>query len=260
MNKKAYLNNDFIKSDSARSIRILSEFVYPQTEFQRQNIIDTIVFFGSARIRPADELEKKIQDAEKLEAGSRQVRYLKNSRTLSKYYEDAVQLAFLITKWSKEICEERNEKRFLICTGGGPGIMEAGSKGAKLAGGQSIALNISLPFEQTPNPYNDPDLSFEFHYFFMRKLWFIQMAKAAIVFPGGFGTIDELFEILTLIQTEKNKTQIPVFLYGSEFWKKVIQIDFLVENNLISEEDLDLFNYVDTPESAFELLQKKLKL
>jgi hypothetical protein len=175
---------------------------------------------------------------------------------MARFYEDARRLSFLVTKWASKIPSRKS--RFVITSGGGPGIMEAANRGAWEAGGKTIGLNIRLPFEQAPNPYITPSLNFEFHYFFMRKLWFAYMSKALVVFPGGFGTLDEMFEILTLTQTHKLAKKITVIIYGSEYWKKVFNLDVLVDTGAISPADIDLFQFADTPEQAFELLRKGL--
>jgi uncharacterized protein (TIGR00730 family) len=172
---------------------------------------------------------------------------------MARYYEDARRLAGMLTNWAKKIPSQRH--RFVVTSGGGPGIMEAANRGAAEAGGKTIGLNIRLPFEQAPNPYITPSLNFEFHYFFMRKLWFAYLAKALVVFPGGFGTLDEMFEILTLAQTQKLAKKITVVVYGQDYWKKVINLEALVGTGAISPKDLDLFQFADTPEQAFELLR-----
>src|SRR6202789_3587591 len=226
----AYLNEEFLNSPDARALRILAEYLEPLSHFRRQKVRDTVVFFGSARIK---------------EAGP-----------LSQYYQAAAEMAKLMTEWSMQF--DQGNYRFVICSGGGPGIMEAANRGAADAGGKTIGLNIGLPFEQFPNPYITPELSFEFHYFFMRKLWFAYMAKALVVFPGGFGTMDEMFEILTLAQTQKLAKKITVVIYGPEYWKKVFNLQVLVDTGAISPKDIDLFQFADTPEEAFELLRKGL--
>src|SRR5271156_837442 len=226
----AYLNETFLESPDARGLRILSEYLEPLSHFRDEKIQDTIVFFGSARIA---------------EAGP-----------LSEYYRDARTLARLITEWSSKI--EPLFHRFVICSGGGPGIMEAANRGAADAGGKTIGLNIHLPFEQMPNPYITPELNFEFHYFFMRKLWFAYLAKALVVFPGGFGTFDELFELLTLTQTEKLAKRICIVIYGKDYWDRVINFQALVDSGTISPNDLELFHWASTPEEAFAYLREDL--
>jgi uncharacterized protein (TIGR00730 family) len=226
----AYADAQFLDSDAARSLRILSEYLLPMDTFCRERVHETIVFFGSARIT-AD-------------------------GPLARYYHEARQLAHAVTAWSKALDPEA--QRYVVCSGGGGGIMEAANRGAIEAGGKTIGLNISLPHEQRPNPYLTPELGFEFHYFFMRKLWFAHLARALVVFPGGFGTLDELTEILTLEQTRKLDRNIHILLYGSSYWKEVINFDALVRHGVISAEDLTLFEFVDDPASALSLLQQRL--
>jgi uncharacterized protein (TIGR00730 family) len=226
----AYRNQQFLDAPEARSLRILSEYLYPLSHFRQQKIQDTIVFFGSART---------------LEMGP-----------LGRYYKEARALAKRITEWSDALGE--SGRRFVVCTGGGPGIMEAANRGAQDAGGKTIGLNIGLPFEQRPNPFITPELCFEFHYFFMRKFWFAYLAKALVVFPGGFGTLDELMEILTLAQTQKLEKKMTVVLYGTTFWKEIINFDALVRHGMIAEKDLELFSFADDVETAFSLLEAGL--
>ncbi len=257
--KKAYKNEEFLTSREARIIRILAEYIEPETRFEKFNIKDTIVFFGSARIIPEDEALKNVELLEKKKRTKRIEKLLDEARkdlVFSKYYEAARELAKKITEWSKEIHNE--EHRFIVCSGGGPGIMEAANKGASEAGGVSIGLNISLPFEQEPNPYITRELAFEFHYFFMRKFWFVYLAKAIIVFPGGFGTMDEFFELLTLVQTKKLEKQIPIVLYGKEYWDEIINFDALVKWGTISEGDLKLFKFFDNVDEAFLYIKDEL--
>ncbi len=257
---KAYKNEDFLNSPQARSLRMLSEFAEPQGRFYKENIKDTIVFFGSARIKPKKEsveLERKARArlAKVRRPTKEMIRELRRAQVqveMADYYEDCVQLARLLTAWSKNLDTKR---RFVVCSGGGPGIMEAANKGAYLAGGKSIGLNISLPFEQFANPYISPELNFEFHYFFMRKFWFMYLAKALVVFPGGFGTLDELMEVLTLMQTDKVKKKMTVVMYGSEYWKKVLNFQEMVNAGVINEEDLKLIKLCDTPKDAFKFLK-----
>jgi uncharacterized protein (TIGR00730 family) len=226
----AYEHREFLESESARPLRILAEYLEPLERFQRAGVHDTIVFFGSARLRPEG--------------------------SLGSYYQAARELARLITLWSKSL--PTHAHRYVVCSGGGGGIMEAANRGASEAGGMTVGLNISLPHEQRPNPYITHQLSFEFHYFFMRKLWFAHLARALIVFPGGFGTLDEMMEILTLAQTRKLERSIPVLLYGSKYWSEIINFDALLRHQVISPEDLSLFQYVDEPTAALQLLQSKL--
>ena len=224
----AYLNESFLESPDARPLRILSEYLEPLSHFREEMIQDTIVFFGSAR--------------------------LKEDGPLGQYYQDARTLARMLTEWSLGF----NPHRFVICSGGGPGIMEAANRGAHDAGGKTVGLNIGLPFEQRPNPYITPELSFDFHYFFMRKFWFAYMAKALVVFPGGFGTLDEMTEILTLAQTRKLESRMQVILYGSKYWKEILNFDALVRYEMIAESDLNLFQYADDPETALDMLKTRL--
>jgi uncharacterized protein (TIGR00730 family) len=222
-----------------------------------------VVFFGSARFHSRSDAEEELTLLEKpgsvTPAPEEEQPKMRRARTnveMARYYEDARRLAFLLTQWSMSIPSRR--RRFVVTTGGGPGIMEAANRGAREAGGETIGLNIKLPFEQMPNPYISPSLNFEFHYFFMRKLWFAYMAKALVVFPGGFGTLDELFEILTLAQTEKLAKRITVLIYGEEYWRRVINLQALADAGTISDNDLNLFRFVNSPEQAFETLREEL--
>src|SRR5437764_12747607 len=222
----AYLNEKFLNSPDARVMRIMAEYLEPFAHFRREKVRDTVVFFGSARIE---------------ETGG----------PLARYYEDARALARMLTEWSDQFTN--STYRFVVCSGGGPGIMEAANRGAYDAKGKTVGLNIGLPFEQFPNPYITPELSFEFHYFFMRKFWFAYLAKALVVFPGGFGSIDELMEVLTLVQTRKLNKKIIIVLYGSQFWKEVINFEALVKHGTISPEDMDLFEFADDTDSALAI-------
>lgn len=253
--EKAYKNLDFLTSKDARIVRILSEFLEPQARFKNLNIVDTIVFFGSARLKSKRDATKELRDFKKTNNKKSRgyltkLKKLETAVNMSKYYEDAVELAEKLTKWSMNL--PTHEKRFIVCSGGGPGIMEAANKGAKKAGGYSVGLNISIPFEQFVNKYVEKDLAFEFHYFFMRKFWFAYLAKALIVFPGGFGTLDELMEILTLMQTGKIKKDIKVIAYDKEFWTKIVNFDALVDSGVISKEDLKLFEFCSTVDEMFD--------
>lgn len=223
----AYKNEEFLDSDAARPLRILAEYLEPMEAFRRARIRDTIVFFGSARLAP--------------------------DGPLGQYYEAARELARLVTAWSKNLASHAHQ--YVVCTGGGGGIMEAANRGASDAGGRTIGLNIGLPHEQRPNPYITRELTFQFHYFFMRKLWFAHLARALVVFPGGFGTLDELTEILTLTQTRKINRPIPIVLYGSSFWNEVINFEALVKHGMIARDDLALFRFADDPATAMALLQ-----
>ncbi len=226
----AYYNKEFLDSEDGRPLRILAEYLQPLQAFRREGIRETIVFFGSARLR--------------------------EDGPLGRYYSEARELARLVTEWSLTL--DRESPPFVICSGGGGGIMEAANRGARDAGGRTIGLNIGLPHEQRPNPYITPGLGFEFHYFFMRKLWFAHLACAMVAFPGGFGTLDELCEILTLSQTRKLSRRIPVLLYGETFWREVIDFEALASHGMIAEQDLELFRYVDTPAVAFDVLKRWL--
>jgi uncharacterized protein (TIGR00730 family) len=258
---KAYKNLSFLNSPDARLIRMLAEYQEPLSRFRRFGIADTIVFFGSARTRSSDLVRKDLNKLKKLSAEDRRknkptLKKLEGELEMARYYDDAVVLARKLTEWSKNL--EKGQRRFIISTGGGGGIMEAANRGAKEARGLSVGLNISLPFEQEPNPYITPDLSFDFHYFFMRKFWFVYLAKGLIVFPGGFGTCDELFEVLTLIQTRKTRKPMPVVVYGSDYWNEIINFDALVKRGTIDAKDLKLIHFSDDPQEAFTYLSKEL--
>lgn len=250
---KAYKNMDFMNSPDARGLRILSEYIEPDTRLEQHDVSDTIVFFGSARMLPRDVAEQQLETA-KTEGGDLKV--AERNLMMSRFYEDARELARRLTVWSKQL--EGTKRRFLVCTGGGPGIMEAANRGASEAGGINIGFNISLPFEQHDNPYITRELNFEFHYFFMRKFWFLYLAKALVVFPGGFGTMDEMFEALTLIQTQKSTKDLPIVLYGKEFWNSVLNLDVLVEYGTISEKDLKLFHITDSLDDAYDHIVERL--
>ena len=258
----AYENQPFINSPDGRILRILAEYQEPLSRFRREQIQDTVVFFGSARFQGDDAAKKNLAAVEKSDTqagGAEQLDSLKRARAavdMARYYEDARRLAFLLTEWSIQIPARR--RRFVVTTGGGPGIMEAANLGAHEAGGKSIGLNINLPFEQNPNQYITPSLNFEFHYFFMRKFWFAYLAKALVIFPGGFGTIDELFEILTLAQTDKLAKKILVVIYGSEYWNRIMNFQAFVDAGTVAPEDLNLFKFVNSPEEAFEFLREGL--
>jgi len=225
-----YYDKKFLDSDEGRPLRILAEYLHPLQAFREQQVSDTIVFFGSARLR---------QDG-----------------PMGRYYEAARELARLVTEWSMSIASQAD--RFIVCSGGGGGIMEAANRGASEAGGRTIGLNIGLPHEQRPNAYITPGLGFEFHYFFTRKLWFAHLARAMVAFPGGFGTLDELFEMLTLSQTKKLDRPVPVLLYGKTYWQELINFEALVQHGMISGPDLDLIHFVESPAEALSVLKTKL--
>jgi uncharacterized protein (TIGR00730 family) len=257
----AYLMPDFLRSEEARPIRILSEYLEPLARFREQNIQDTVVFFGSARVHSRDRAERALtrlrgrsRDGRKVQAEA--MRRARTAVKWSRYYEDARELASRLTAWSLSL--DYPHHRFVVCSGGGPGIMEAANRGACEAGGKTIGLNIRLPFEQGANRYITPGLSFEFHYFFMRKFWFAYLAQALVIFPGGFGTLDELFELLTLMQTEKLSKRVDVVLYGSDYWNEVLDFKPLVEWGAISKKDLDFIHRADDVDSAFRQLRDHL--
>ena len=224
---KAYDNREFLNSKNARALRILAEYLEPKSRFEEHGIEDTIVFFGSARFKPG-----------------------------SPWYEAARKLAFRLTEWSKGL--ESKERRFVVCSGGGPGIMEAANRGASEANGLNIGLGISLPHEQHDNPYLTRELGFHFHYFFMRKFWFAYLAKAVIVFPGGFGTLDEMMEIATLVQTGKMKKPMPIVLFGNQYWNEVIDFEALVRHGTIDAGDVDLMYRTDSVDEAFDWVTARL--
>jgi uncharacterized protein (TIGR00730 family) len=279
----AYENSAFLNSADGRLIRILSEYTEPLARFRRERIQDTVVFFGSARFHGREEADRALellantgsvtpapqheQPASVPEIAEGTASELGRRRAvaaveMARYYEDARRLAHMITTWAMGLPDADacapGRHRFVITSGGGPGIMEAANRGAHEAGGKTIGLNIRLPFEQRPNSYITPELNFEFHYFFMRKLWFAYLAKALVVFPGGFGTIDEMFEVLTLVQTHKLAKNMTVVIYGSEYWKKVFNFEWLVDTGAISPGDVDLFQFADTPEEAFQMVKQGL--
>jgi uncharacterized protein (TIGR00730 family) len=258
----AYLSPEFLESEEARPIRILSEYLEPLRRFKEQKIQDTVVFFGSARVDSRERAERALRTLRARgvrDANDHYEKELNKTRKAlewARYYEEARELARLLTAWSSTIQSENH--RFVVTSGGGPGIMEAANRGAREAGGKTIGLNIRLPFEQGANPYITEGLQFEFHYFFMRKFWFAYLSKALVIFPGGFGTCDELFEILTLVQTDKLSKQIGVILYGREYWDQVLHLDPMAEWGAIAEKDLELLHFADTPTDAFEQLRSHL--
>jgi uncharacterized protein (TIGR00730 family) len=259
--KKAYENEEFLNSADGRALRILGEYLHPKSKFRNHKIMDTIVFFGSARLiskRDALADYKVINKMNPKSSGfAQKLRQSQLMVDMSRYYEDAVELSHRLTEWSLNLDTTAN--RFIVCTGGGPGIMEAANRGAKKAGGYSIGLNISIPFEQFVNKYVTPDLSFEFHYFFMRKFWFAYLSKALIIFPGGFGTMDECFEVLTLVQTEKIKKKLLVVIYDEKYWKSIINFDVLLEKGMISESDLKLLNFCSSVDEVFDKVVRHLE-
>ncbi len=261
---KAYKNLEFLDSSDARVIRVLAEFLEPMQRFRKEKVRDTIVFFGSARTSNLHDAKRKLETVqEKISKAvdkndselQKELDFARKQVFLAHYYEDASKLAKKLTQWSETL---ESKHRFVVCTGGGPGMMEAANKGAIEADGKSIGLNISLPREQYPNPYISPELNFEFHYFFMRKFWFVYLAKGLVIFPGGFGTLDELFEVLTLIQTEKVKKRMPIVIYGTEYWGKIMNIDAMVEYGVVSEDDRNLIRFCDTVDEAFDYLKNEL--
>ncbi len=260
----AYLYPEFLESAEARPIRILAEYLEPLRRFKEQQIQDTVVFFGSARVDSRERAERAlrslrargVREPDLKEEYERELSKSRKAVEWARYYEDARELARLLTEWSLTLQSENH--RFVVTSGGGPGIMEAANRGAREAGGKTIGLNIRLPFEQDANPYITDGLRFEFHYFFMRKFWFAYLAKALVIFPGGFGTLDELFEILTLVQTDKLSKQIDVILYGREYWDQVLDFKPMAEWGAIAEKDLELLHYCDAPIDAFEQLRANL--
>lgn len=262
--RKAYKDFDFLGSPDARTVRVLCEFVEPQSRLRKLRVKNTIVFFGSARTLPPDVAKDKLATVRKdLKANKKSAGRLGLAEEaaqcdlhMSKYYADAVALSGKLTEWSLSMTKLTD--RFIICSGGGPGIMEAANRGAFEAGGPSMGLNISLPFEQVPNPYQTRELAFEFHYFFIRKFWFVYLSRALVVFPGGFGTFDELFNLLTLVQTNKTRKETPIVLYGSEYWNEVIDFDAMVRWGVIKPEDLNLFRICDGVQPTFDYLKDEL--
>ena len=253
---KAYQNEAFLNSTDARAIRILAEYIEPETRLREMEIRDTIVVFGSARIPPRDVAEAELAAA-KLTGDAAAIKKAEKRVEISEYYEITRTLCFRLTEWSKAL--EGTERRFVICSGGGPGIMEAANRGASEARGENIGLNISLPFEQHDNAYITRRLSFEFHYFFMRKFWFSYLAKALIIMPGGFGTLDEALEMATLMQTDKIKKPLALVLFGKKYWSQVLHFEPMIEFGTISPEDPDLFYMTDSIDDAFDYLTSWLR-
>ncbi len=262
---KAYNNTDFLHGPAGRTIRVLSELIEPASRFRKHRVHNTVVFFGSARAFPEKTarknllaLQKKIKRRrvvpQKLRSACRQA---EKDLVMSRYYEAAAKLSGKLTLWFAEL--EKQGKHFTVCSGGGPGIMEAANLGANKAGGKSVGLNISIPMEQVPNPYQTKELACEFHYFFIRKFWFFYLAKALAIFPGGFGTLDELFELLTLIQTGKTRKKMPIVLYDSKYWNSIIDFNAMIEWGVISRKDLTLFKIFDDIDEAYEYLKSSIE-
>ena len=251
-----YYNKEFLGSPDGRSVRLLSEYYGPFQRFKRNNIQDTVVFFGSARLKSKKDATAALNNAPK-NISKKKRKILETDLDMSFYYESARELSYKMTKWSKKL--KYKKKRFIVTSGGGPGIMEAANRGATEAKGLAVGLSISLPFEKSGNEWISDDLEINFHYFFMRKFWFLYLAKAMVVWPGGVGTLDEVMEALTLIQTKKLRKKIPIVLFDSHFWNKVVNWDFLVEKGVISKSDLDLFHISDSVDDAYKYLTKKIR-
>ena len=264
ISRLSFLNTEFLKSPAARTIRILSEYLEPAERLRRARIRDTIAFFGSARSSSPEQAAQQLAEVNEqiARAGSVSAE-LSEARTraetavrLARYYRDAVDLSRRLTEWSKSLTGNYD---FIICSGGSGGMMEAANRGASLAGGKTIGFNIQLPHEQAVNSYVPRELVFNFYYFFMRKFWFIYLAKALVIFPGGFGTMDEFFEVLTLIQTKKPRKTMPVVLFGNEYWDEVINFDAFVRWGTVSAEDLEVFYKTDSVDDAYKYLTGKLE-
>ena len=249
---KAYENTDFLNSRDGRELRILSEYLEPKSRFDRHKVDDTIVFMGSARIKSREDAAEMVRKAK----GGKDKERAETALGMSVYYEAARELASRLTKWSKAL--DQKERRFVVCTGGGPGIMEAANRGAAEAKGLNVGLTISIPAPEFDNPYVTRELSFHFHYFFMRKFWFAYLAKAVLVFPGGYGTMDELFELLTLVQTQKMRKPMPIVLFGTEYWNKIVDFDALARHGMISPEDIELMFRTDSVDEAYDWLVLQL--
>ncbi|HJP21679.1 MAG TPA: LOG family protein [Alphaproteobacteria bacterium] len=250
---QAYNNEEFMQGREARALRILSEYIEPQARFEQHQVHDTIVVMGSARTPSREQAEAEVAAAQK---GQGDLKRAESRLEMSVYYEAARELAFRLTEWSKGLSDP--ERRFVICTGGGPGIMEAANRGASEARGLNIGLSISIPVEEFHNPHVTRSLGFKFHYFFMRKFWFAYLAKAVVVFPGGFGTLDELFELLTLVQTEKVTKRMPLVLFGEKYWSEVINFEALVRHGTIDAKDIDLVLRTDSVEAAYDVIVSEL--
>jgi uncharacterized protein (TIGR00730 family) len=253
MPERAYRSAAFMGSRQARPLRILAEYLQPEQRFESLRISDTIVFFGSSRIRSRADAQA---DLEKARTNGGDVVTAQQAVVMSRYYEDCRELARRLTEWSKGLEEKR--RRFVVCSGGGPGIMEAANRGASEARGLNVGLGISIPTEKCGNRFTTRQLAFEFHYFFMRKFWLVYLAKALIAFPGGFGTLDEFFEVMTLVQTGKLRKKVPIVLYGTEFWDQVLNLDAMVRFGTVSPEDLNLFHRTDSVEDAFDFVTREL--
>jgi uncharacterized protein (TIGR00730 family) len=250
---KAYQDPRFLESKDARPLRILAEYLEPLSRFKRHGVQDTIVFMGSARLASEEAAKAALAEAEASGNGLEAARIAVD---LAVYYEAARTLAHRLTTWSKKL--DREHRRFVVCTGGGPGIMEAANRGASEARGLNVGLTISIPNDEFDNPYVSRELHFHFHYFFMRKFWFVYLAKAVVLFPGGFGTLDEMFEILTLVQTHKMKKHMPIVLFGAKFWNEVVNFDALVKYGTISASDLHFFHRTDSVDEAYDIITKGL--
>ena len=253
--QEAFFNKEYLTSREGRIIRVLSEFSEPKHRFEKQGIEDTIVFFGSARTLPTKTAKsnlKKIKAQKRVPATK--LKQAERDLVMSKYYEDAKELSRRLSLWLK-----KRTNTFAMCSGGGPGIMEAMNKGAHLAKFPSVGLNINLPFEQSPNPFISSELNFEFHYFFLRKFWFVYLAKALVVFPGGFGTLDEMMEVFTLVQTKKIQKNLQMIVFGEEYWKNVINFDFLADSLVVDKQDLQLFDFCNTVDEAFTSITDHFK-
>jgi len=250
---KAYQHPGFLNSKDARPLRILSEYLEPKSRFDYHKVDDTIVFMGSARIRSREDAEDMLRRAQ---GGDGDPQRAQTALGMSAYYEAARELAFRLTNWSKAL--DREERRFVVCTGGGPGIMEAANRGAAEAKGMNVGLTISIPVEEFDNPFVTRELAFHFHYFFMRKFWFAYLAKAVIVFPGGYGTLDELFELLTLVQTRKMKKPMPIVLFGTEYWHEIVDFDALARHGMINPEDIELVHRTDSVDDAYDWIVLQL--
>ena len=252
---KAYGDREFLNGPNARGLRILAEYLEPQSRFERHQVRDTIVFMGSARTPSREAAEAAMSEAQ---AQGGDLAAAREGLGMSRYYENARELAKRLTIWSKAL--DGKAKRFVVCTGGGPGIMEAANRGASEARGLNVGLAISIPVEQFDNAYVSRQLAFNFHYFFMRKYWFAYLAKAVIVFPGGFGTLDELFELLTLVQTEKIRKRMPIVLFGKEYWNEVVNFDALVRHGTVAAKDLELVHRTDSVDETYRFITEELSV